>query len=178
MDDCDITFSQALLRWRWLFLPRPKVSGAIQCPLTCFPLLISGFAVVEQLCLKVLAPEFQTDPTVLGLAYSHDNRRCQYTGGILGYMYAVAREGFTSGYEQFTVHVIETGWQLSIGVAVANATNQPNPLSLCNDAPTVNAHQWWNLKLLHSIVKVLQKISRTKLRSWNHRENIKFKFQI
>eukprot|EP00667_Euglena_gracilis_P020060 EG_transcript_21629 len=78
--------------------------------------------VVEQLCLKVLAPEFQTDPTVLGLAYSHDNRRCQYTGGILGYMYAVAREGFTSGYEQFTVHVIETGWQLSIGVAVANAT--------------------------------------------------------
>eukprot|EP00667_Euglena_gracilis_P031148 EG_transcript_44502 len=64
-------------------------------------------------------PEFQPEPPVAGLHYSHGNRRCRKAGNSSTYVLAVAKEGFTSGQPQFTVHVVNPA-NLMIGVAVAN----------------------------------------------------------
>eukprot|EP00667_Euglena_gracilis_P017782 EG_transcript_18793 len=88
----------------------------------------SGQQVVEQLSLKVLVPEFQTDPTLPALMYSNGQRRCQCTGkdiSNLDYISAVAKEGFTSGRQQFTV-LVETMY-LHIGVAVGKPPRSGGP---------------------------------------------------
>eukprot|EP00667_Euglena_gracilis_P019547 EG_transcript_20961 len=80
---------------------------------------LSNHEVAEQLALKVLVPEFCPDPAFAEMQYSHDNRRCRYTGkDCVGCFAAVAKEGFTWGRQQFTV-LIDTEL-LYIGVAVAN----------------------------------------------------------
>eukprot|EP00667_Euglena_gracilis_P007606 EG_transcript_7685 len=66
-------------------------------------------------------PQFQPEPPVIGLHYSHENRRCRKVGGGNGYVLALAKEGFTAGQPQFTVHVVNPGVNLMVGVAVANA---------------------------------------------------------
>eukprot|EP00667_Euglena_gracilis_P014777 EG_transcript_15331 len=75
--------------------------------------------IMEQLAGRVLVPEFCPDPAIPKLEYSHDNRRCRYTGEKTDILSAVASCGFTSGRQQFTV-LVETEL-LYIGVAMANA---------------------------------------------------------
>eukprot|EP00667_Euglena_gracilis_P004829 EG_transcript_4858 len=74
-----------------------------------------------------LIPEFHPEPTFLGLHCTHENRRCRKVGASNACVLAVAKEGFMAGQPQFTVHVINPGVNLLVGVAVANAprTGQP-----------------------------------------------------
>eukprot|EP00667_Euglena_gracilis_P010858 EG_transcript_11060 len=72
-------------------------------------------------------PQFHPEPTVVGLHYSHENRRCRKVGGGLGWVMAVAKEGFTLGQPRFTVHVVNPSANFLVGVAVANAPRTGEP---------------------------------------------------
>eukprot|EP00667_Euglena_gracilis_P007593 EG_transcript_7668 len=65
---------------------------------------------------SALLPQFQRDPPVPGLVYSQCNRRCRRDDDGNKYLLAMAKEGFASGQQQFTVCVIQPA--LFIGVAI------------------------------------------------------------
>eukprot|EP00667_Euglena_gracilis_P007564 EG_transcript_7647 len=65
-------------------------------------------------------PVFRPDP-VRGLQYGCADRLCRRANNAGGYVSAVAKEGLTAGQAQFTVHVLQPGAELLIGVAKAQA---------------------------------------------------------
>eukprot|EP00667_Euglena_gracilis_P014885 EG_transcript_15441 len=103
----------------------PPLPSALVLPVLPAPAAGSTRSCLPRILYTV--PEFNPEPPVTGLECSCNNRRCCSKVGADGWVSMVAKEGFTTGHQQFTVHLINAATHLSVGVATANAPRTGNP---------------------------------------------------